>query len=61
LKDKLKVLLIGSGGREHALADAILKSSHLNSLKVFPGNGGFPEELLLSKEEISISEKESFL
>ncbi|MCU0823403.1 MAG: phosphoribosylamine--glycine ligase [Leptospira sp.] len=61
MKDKLKVLLIGSGGREHALADAILKSSHLNSLKVFPGNGGFPEELLLSKEEISISEKESFL
>ncbi|MCZ8342533.1 MAG: phosphoribosylamine--glycine ligase [Leptospira sp.] len=61
MKDKLNVLLIGSGGREHALADAILKSTHLNTLKVFPGNGGFPDELLLSKDQISITEKEGFL
>lgn len=32
------ILLIGSGGREHALAKAILKSPLLNTLHVLPGN-----------------------
>ena len=36
----LKVLLIGSGGREHALAIAIKKSPLCGSLHVAPGNPG---------------------
>jgi phosphoribosylamine--glycine ligase len=36
----MKVLLIGSGGREHALAQAILRSDGLTSLAVAPGNAG---------------------
>ncbi|MGV3667815.1 MAG: phosphoribosylamine--glycine ligase [Leptospira bouyouniensis] len=55
-----KVLLIGSGGREHALADAISKSNVLESLKVFPGNGGFSSDVLLSPNEISITDKSKF-
>ncbi|RDE10644.1 phosphoribosylamine--glycine ligase [Pelagibacterium lacus] len=36
----MRVLLIGSGGREHALAWAMTKSNRLDKLFVAPGNGG---------------------
>lgn len=36
----MKILLIGSGGREHAIAHALVASSRLEHLYVAPGNGG---------------------
>jgi phosphoribosylamine---glycine ligase len=36
----VNVLLVGSGGREHALAVAIAKSAKLNTLWALPGNPG---------------------
>jgi len=36
----MRILLIGSGGREHALAWAIAKSPRCDKLYVMPGNGG---------------------
>jgi phosphoribosylamine---glycine ligase len=36
----LKLLVIGSGGREHALAWALLKSPRVSHVYVAPGNGG---------------------
>ena len=39
----MKVLLLGSGGREHALAWKICKSSQLEKLYVAPGNAGTSE------------------
>ena len=36
----MNVLVLGSGGREHAFAWAIAKSPRLDSLFVAPGNGG---------------------
>ena len=36
----LKVLLIGGGGREHALAWAAAKSSRVAEIVAAPGNGG---------------------
>ncbi len=39
----LNVLLVGSGGREHALAWAIAKSPLLEKLYCFPGNPGIAE------------------
>jgi phosphoribosylamine--glycine ligase len=36
----MKVLIVGSGGREHTLAWAIAKSPRLERLFVAPGNGG---------------------
>jgi phosphoribosylamine--glycine ligase len=39
----LRVLLIGSGGREHALAAALLRDPALTELHVAPGNPGIEE------------------
>lgn len=39
-QNKLNVLVIGSGGREHALAWKISQSPRLNKLYLAPGNGG---------------------
>ena len=36
----MKLLVIGSGGREHALAWALLKSPRVSHVYVAPGNGG---------------------
>lgn len=36
----MKVLIIGSGGREHALAWKISQSKKLNKLYIAPGNAG---------------------
>ena len=36
----MNILLLGSGGREHALAWKILQSSKINKLYVTPGNAG---------------------
>jgi phosphoribosylamine--glycine ligase len=39
----LKVLLIGSGGREHALASALKRDPSVEELHVAPGNPGIAE------------------
>ena len=36
----MNVLLLGSGGREHAMAWRIRKSGYLNNLYIAPGNAG---------------------
>ena len=36
----MKVLVVGSGGREHALAWTLLKSPHVERVFCTPGNGG---------------------
>jgi len=36
----MKILLVGSGGREHALAWKIVQSPHCEQLYCAPGNGG---------------------
>jgi phosphoribosylamine--glycine ligase len=40
----MKILLLGSGGREHALAWKIASSSHTSRLFVAPGNSGIAEQ-----------------
>ena len=39
----MKVLLIGSGGREHAIAYALKKSPKIKELHAIPGNPGIAE------------------
>ena len=36
----MKVGIIGSGGREHAICAALKKSSKINKIFCFPGNAG---------------------
>ena len=39
----MNVLVIGSGGREHALCYKLLKSSKINKIYCIPGNAGTDE------------------
>lgn len=55
----MKVLLIGSGGRESALAYKLRKSPLIKQLKVYPGNAGFPPEELYPKAAFDIKSKVS--
>lgn len=41
--DTLRILLVGNGGREHALAWKLSQSHHVESILVVPGNGGTAE------------------
>ncbi len=40
----MKVLVLGSGGREHALVWKLRQSSRISQLYCAPGNGGIAEE-----------------
>ncbi|HEY2380839.1 MAG TPA: phosphoribosylamine--glycine ligase [Terriglobia bacterium] len=39
----MKILIVGSGGREHAVADALAQSSRVGKIFAAPGNGGIAE------------------
>ncbi len=39
----MKVLLVGGGGREHAIAAALKKSKHVDTLYCAPGNAGIAQ------------------
>ncbi len=52
--NKHRVLLLGSGGREHAIAHSINKSSKLEKLFVAPGNAGTGQ--IAENVELSLSD-----
>ncbi len=55
----MRVLLIGSGGREHAMADSILKSKAIEELYILPGNYGTSK--LGTNVNIDISDNEKIV
>ena len=40
----MKVLVIGGGGREHSLVDALQRSSRVTEVVCAPGNGGISQQ-----------------
>ncbi len=40
----MKILVIGSGGREHAIVDALVQSPKVTKIFAAPGNGGIAEQ-----------------
>jgi phosphoribosylamine-glycine ligase len=40
ISEHLRILLLGSGGREYAIAWKLSYSSRVEAIYVFPGNGG---------------------
>lgn len=52
----MKVLVIGGGGREHALAYAAAKSKDVEMVFVAPGNAGTAEEPNMTNVQISVSD-----
>jgi phosphoribosylamine---glycine ligase len=56
-----KVLIIGSGGREHAFAWKISQSSHVNEIFVCPGNAGTSQLAKTTNIEISTTNIENLI
>src|SRR5512135_1005826 len=51
--EKLRILIVGSGGREHAIAWKVAQSPRLSQLFVAPGNAGTaPYNVAISAEDI---------
>lgn len=51
-----RVLVIGSGGREHALAWKLAQSNHVKQVLVAPGNAGTACNLKISNTAVSVSD-----
>ena len=49
----MNILLLGSGGREHALAWKVSQSTLVTDVFVAPGNGGTEQEPLVKNIPIS--------
>lgn len=52
----MKILVVGSGGREHALAWCFARSPNVDEVLVVPGNPGTLEESKVRNIELSISD-----
>lgn len=57
----MNVLVIGSGGREHALAFKAAQSKLVDNVFVAPGNAGTHHEANLTNVNISSDDKEALL
>ena len=53
-----KVLVVGGGGREHALSWKLAQSNHVNTVFVAPGKAGTSSEAKIINIEIEATEIE---
>lgn len=57
----MKILIVGNGGREHALAWKVAQSPHVTQVYVAPGNAGTASEDKTQNIDINSSDLESLL
>ena len=57
----MKILVVGNGGREHALAWKAAQSNDVETVYVAPGNAGTAQEAGLENVDISVSDINSLL
>lgn len=57
----MKVLVIGSGGREHALAWKLKQSAGVEEVLVAPGNAGTERELGLRNVDVAADDSAGLL
>ncbi|MDH3926048.1 MAG: phosphoribosylamine--glycine ligase, partial [Xanthomonadales bacterium] len=57
----MKVLIVGSGGREHALAWQAAKSSRVEKVFVAPGNAGTATEGGVENVAIAVNDLDGLL
>ncbi|MBS0432214.1 MAG: phosphoribosylamine--glycine ligase [Proteobacteria bacterium] len=57
----MKVLVIGSGGREHALAWKLAQSQHVAEVLVAPGNAGTAREPRVRNAEVAVGDIDGLL
>ena len=43
----MKVLVVGSGGREHAIIKKIKENKNVETIYAYPGNGGMKDDAVL--------------
>ncbi len=57
----MNLLIIGSGGREHALAWALSRSPHVSRVYCAPGNGGIADDLRLDADGTDFAQVEAIV
>ncbi len=61
MNDKVNIMVLGSGGREHAIVDKIRKSPLVNKLYAYPGNGGIERDAIIPDLDFNFQNLKSFL
>lgn len=56
----MKILIIGKGGREHAIASTLQKSKYKPTIYVAPGNGGMSNFIQLAINELQVIDLAEF-
>ena len=56
----IRILLVGSGGREHALAWKLSQSARVDVIYVVPGNGGSDDGLLTNVKNVKDVKADDF-
>ena len=57
----MKVLVVGSGGREHALAWRVLQGKSVTSVLVAPGNAGTELEAGVTNVAVAVDDFEGLI